>query len=133
MSEQLLRQFEAVLDQENPDLYKWLTGQESPPAAMAENAAYQVSHLRLPCCQLALHVAKLLQNTLSAACQQCIVAQVCDWAVLAALYGCIVLKSICRMVTRLVYIRVALPMPAVSDGPLHTIHGLFLQVSQMTF
>lgn len=43
MSEDTLRQFEVVLDQENPDLYKWLTGQEQPPQDVVENAAYQVS------------------------------------------------------------------------------------------
>lgn len=42
LSEAMLVQFSEVLDQENPDLYKWLTGQQQPPAAMAENAAYQV-------------------------------------------------------------------------------------------
>lgn len=42
LSEDMLVQFSQVLDQENPDLYKWLTGQEQPPADMAENAAYQV-------------------------------------------------------------------------------------------
>lgn len=42
LSESMLQQFEIVLDQENPDLYKWLTGQEHPPQDVAENAAYQV-------------------------------------------------------------------------------------------
>ncbi len=42
LSENMLQQFEIVLDQENPDLYKWLTGQEQPPMDVAENAAYQV-------------------------------------------------------------------------------------------
>ena len=42
LSESMLQQFEIVLDQENPDLYKWLTGQEQPPQDVAENAAYQV-------------------------------------------------------------------------------------------
>lgn len=41
LSENMLRQFEVVLDQENPDLYKWLTGQEQPPTSIAENSAYQ--------------------------------------------------------------------------------------------
>lgn len=41
MSEDTLRQFEVVLDQENPDLYKWLTGQEQPPQDVVENSAYQ--------------------------------------------------------------------------------------------
>ena len=42
LSEEMLVQFSQVLDQENPDLYKWLTGQEKPNTAMAANAAYQV-------------------------------------------------------------------------------------------
>lgn len=42
LSEEMLVQFSEVLDQENPDLYKWLTGQEKPTAAMAGNAAYKV-------------------------------------------------------------------------------------------
>ena len=42
LSENMLQQFEIVLDQENPDLYKWLTGQEQPPLDVEENAAYQV-------------------------------------------------------------------------------------------
>ncbi|KAL0034859.1 hypothetical protein WJX77_010541 [Trebouxia sp. C0004] len=41
LSENMLQQFEVVLNQENPDLYKWLTGQEQPPQDVAENAAYQ--------------------------------------------------------------------------------------------
>lgn len=41
LSENMLQQFEIVLDQENPDLYKWLTGQEQPPQDVVENAAYQ--------------------------------------------------------------------------------------------
>ncbi|KAL0052166.1 hypothetical protein WJX82_009014 [Trebouxia sp. C0006] len=40
-SQLLSLQFEIVLDQENPDLYKWLTGQEQPPLDVEENAAYQ--------------------------------------------------------------------------------------------
>ena len=44
LSENMLRQFEVVLDQENPDLYKWLTGQEQPPTSIAENSAYQASN-----------------------------------------------------------------------------------------
>ena len=42
LTEDKLQQFELILDQENPDLYKWLTGQEQPPADIAQNAAYQV-------------------------------------------------------------------------------------------
>ena len=43
LSEDNLRQFDLILEQENPDLYKWLTGQEQPPADIASNTAYQVS------------------------------------------------------------------------------------------
>lgn len=42
LSDEMLIQFSEVLDQENPDLYKWLTGQEKPSAAMVNNTAYQV-------------------------------------------------------------------------------------------
>ena len=42
LNEANLRQFELILDQENPDLYKWLTAQEQPPAHIAQNTAYQV-------------------------------------------------------------------------------------------
>lgn len=49
LGEDMLVQFSQVLDQENPDLYKWLTGQEQPPAAMAGNAAYQVCGWLLVC------------------------------------------------------------------------------------
>lgn len=45
LSEENLRQFELILDQENPDLYKWLTGQEQPPTDIANNTAYQVISL----------------------------------------------------------------------------------------
>lgn len=45
LSEDNLHQFELILDQENPDLYKWLTGQEQPPADIANNTAYQVISL----------------------------------------------------------------------------------------
>ena len=42
---------QAVLDQENPDLYKWLTGQEVAPAEMQQNQAFKVSsELLLICC-----------------------------------------------------------------------------------
>ena len=43
LNEDMLRQFETILDQENPDLYKWLTGQEQPPPSIAQNLAYQVN------------------------------------------------------------------------------------------
>ena len=45
LSEENLHQFELILDQENPDLYKWLTGQEQPPTDIANNTAYQVTVL----------------------------------------------------------------------------------------
>lgn len=54
LSEDNLLQFELILDQENPDLYKWLTGQESPPADIANNTAYQVISLAQQCVMLAL-------------------------------------------------------------------------------
>lgn len=49
LSEDNLGQFELILDQENPDLYKWLTGQEQPPADIANNTAYQVISLGQQC------------------------------------------------------------------------------------
>jgi succinate dehydrogenase flavin-adding protein (antitoxin of CptAB toxin-antitoxin module) len=39
----LLRDFEVLLDEENPDLFKWLTGQRTPPEALAANRVFQVS------------------------------------------------------------------------------------------
>ena len=33
---------QAVLEQENPDLYKWLTGQEQVPTEMQQNPAFLV-------------------------------------------------------------------------------------------
>jgi hypothetical protein len=46
--------------QENPDLYKWLTGQLPPPDVMQQNAAYQVGlgALQQPC-----HGTKLRQKS----------------------------------------------------------------------
>ena len=41
---------QAVLDQENPDLYKWLTSQEVAPAEMQQNQAFKVSSQRLLLC-----------------------------------------------------------------------------------
>ena len=49
MGDDNLHQFELILDQENPDLYKWLTGQEQPPADIANNTAYQVTSLAQQC------------------------------------------------------------------------------------
>lgn len=34
-----------MLDLENPDLFKWLTGQEEPPAELEQNMAFQVADL----------------------------------------------------------------------------------------
>lgn len=42
MDDPTLQAFTTVLDQENPDLFKWLTGQAAAPAHMSENPAYQV-------------------------------------------------------------------------------------------
>ena len=42
MSEPELAAFSRVLDQENPDLFKWLTGQEAPSDAMQENTTFKV-------------------------------------------------------------------------------------------
>ena len=39
-----------MLDLENPDLFKWLTGQEAPPQELESNLAFQVTHS--PCCKL---------------------------------------------------------------------------------
>ena len=48
LSDEELAAFAVVLDAENPDLFKWLTAQAAPPAAMASNPAYV---------KLAAHVA----------------------------------------------------------------------------
>jgi succinate dehydrogenase flavin-adding protein (antitoxin of CptAB toxin-antitoxin module) len=37
-----LAAFEEVLDIENPDLFKWLTGQEAAPEALRDNASFMV-------------------------------------------------------------------------------------------
>lgn len=42
MPTEQLAAMEAVLDQENPDLFKWLTGQEEPPETMKANPAFTV-------------------------------------------------------------------------------------------
>ena len=42
MSEPELAAFSSVLDQENPDLFKWLTGQEAPSEAMGKNTTFKV-------------------------------------------------------------------------------------------
>jgi len=46
MAERVLAAFSAVLDQENPDLFKWLTGQEPAPDAMLANATFVVRPAR---------------------------------------------------------------------------------------
>lgn len=43
MNTEQLSAMEALLDQENPDLFKWLTGQLDPPASMQANPAFRVS------------------------------------------------------------------------------------------
>lgn len=35
---------QGMLDLENPDLFKWLTGQEQPPSELEQNIAFQVLH-----------------------------------------------------------------------------------------
>ncbi|EIE19846.1 hypothetical protein COCSUDRAFT_67604 [Coccomyxa subellipsoidea C-169] len=40
MDDSQLAAMETVLDQENPDLFKWLTGQEEAPQAMQANPAF---------------------------------------------------------------------------------------------
>lgn len=40
MSTPQLEAFGEVLSEENPDLFKWLTGQEPPSASMADNASF---------------------------------------------------------------------------------------------
>jgi succinate dehydrogenase flavin-adding protein (antitoxin of CptAB toxin-antitoxin module) len=49
-----LKAMEEVLDQENPDLFKWLTGQESASEAMQANAAFKVELCTTLC---RMHVA----------------------------------------------------------------------------
>ena len=44
----MLAAFEELLDEENPDLLKWLTGQLEPPQAMRKNPAFVVRP-RQPC------------------------------------------------------------------------------------
>ena len=63
MAEPELAACSAVLDQENPDLFKWLTGQEPAPDDMLSNLTFKVRTLplQLLCCitavsqQLYLH------------------------------------------------------------------------------
>ena len=48
-----LSSFSQVLDEENPELFKWLTGQELPPPRMAANVAFT---------SLQVHVLKFLND-----------------------------------------------------------------------
>jgi len=41
-SAQQLDETEVMLDEENPDLWKWLTGQEGAPPHLTQNFAFQV-------------------------------------------------------------------------------------------
>jgi succinate dehydrogenase flavin-adding protein (antitoxin of CptAB toxin-antitoxin module) len=41
LTPEMLNDFEVLLDQENPELYKWLTGQITPPESMLSNLAFQ--------------------------------------------------------------------------------------------
>ena len=37
-----LKLFQEVIDMENPDLYRWLTGQEEPPASIENKVLHQL-------------------------------------------------------------------------------------------
>ena len=39
LGEEELQQFQAIIDMENPDLYKWLTGQTEVPAEVCAAAS----------------------------------------------------------------------------------------------
>ena len=54
--------FSAVLDEESPELFKWLTGQERPPPRVANNEAFELLHG---------HVTKLLLEKSSEASLAC--------------------------------------------------------------
>mmetsp|Transcript_8921 Transcript_8921/g.36465 ORF Transcript_8921/g.36465 Transcript_8921/m.36465 type:complete len:167 (-) Transcript_8921:682-1182(-) len=54
--------FSAVLDEESPELFKWLTGQERPPPRVANNEAFELLHG---------HVTKLLLEKSSEASRAC--------------------------------------------------------------
>lgn len=56
----MLQQFTVVLDQENPDLFKWLTGQQEAPSDLSSNRAYQA---------LQQHVKQQLADSCHAASQ----------------------------------------------------------------
>ncbi|MEW5297551.1 MAG: hypothetical protein WDW36_000756 [Sanguina aurantia] len=47
MSMESLNSFSTVLDQENPDLFKWLTGQMEPSPDMMANAAFRSLHVHV--------------------------------------------------------------------------------------
>jgi succinate dehydrogenase flavin-adding protein (antitoxin of CptAB toxin-antitoxin module) len=42
MNEQQLKLTEDVLSEENPDLWRWISGQEAPPHRLCANAVFQV-------------------------------------------------------------------------------------------
>ena len=54
LSDEELAAFAVVLDTENPDLFKWLTGQATVPREMATNPAYVKLHAHCAA-QLAEH------------------------------------------------------------------------------
>ncbi|KAK9832787.1 hypothetical protein WJX81_000862 [Elliptochloris bilobata] len=56
MTEPELVAFSTVLDQENPDLFKWLTGQEAPSDAMEKNNTFKELREHVQA-QLAAHCA----------------------------------------------------------------------------
>ena len=60
MAESELAAYSTVLDQENPDLFKWLTGQEPAPDDMLTNPAFKVRTLPLqPCSMCSLCATKV--------------------------------------------------------------------------
>lgn len=49
LSPAALKDFEYLLLQENPDLFKWITGQSEPPDDMQRNVAFQVCNFFFLC------------------------------------------------------------------------------------
>lgn len=47
MDDNMLAAMAHVLDQETPDLWKWVTGQESPPDEIASNPVFKALHARV--------------------------------------------------------------------------------------
>ena len=64
------RPAQAVLDQENPDLFKWLTGQEEAPSDMLANPAFIVR--TRPWCRCSFAACAQLRRTIwrDSACQR---------------------------------------------------------------